>query len=144
MKTGQRTTPSTVESKKRYSFGGAKDQNQRNDVTVIYEAHKYGALLITNDGGSKTQPGGILGNRDKLKGMVRIFSDVEAVDFIRSRILERDEMNRRIAREFALPLPEGPARTDQDPLRNDQRSTLLRDLKRLTATLETDIGTDWR
>lgn len=86
--------------------GGAKDQNQRNDVTVIYEAHKYGALLITNDGGSKTQPGGILGNRDKLKGMVRIFSDVEAVDFIRSRIRERDEMNQRIAREFALPLPE--------------------------------------
>ena len=89
---------------------GAKDQNQKNDVRVVFEAQKYGAILITNDGASKSQPGGILGNRDKLKGMVRIFSDEEAVEFIRSKITERDELNRRIAQEFDLPLPEWTGR----------------------------------
>ena len=90
--------------------GGAKDQNQINDVRIVCEANKYGASLITNDGGSKKQPGGILGNRDKLKGMVRIFSDDEAVEFIRDKIRERDELNGRIARELGLPLPEWTAR----------------------------------
>jgi hypothetical protein len=85
---------------------GAKDQNQRNDVLVVFEAQKYGAILITNDGASKSQPGGILGNRDKLKGMVRILSDAEAVEFIRSKIAARDELNRSIAKELGLPIPE--------------------------------------
>lgn len=89
---------------------GARDQNQRNDVRVVFEAQKYGAMLITNDGASKSQPGGILGNRDKLNGMVRIFNDEEAVEFIRSKIAERDDLNRRIAQEFDLPLPEWTGR----------------------------------
>ncbi len=86
--------------------GGAKDDNQRNDVRVVFEAAKYGALLITRDGGSKTQPGGMLGNRDKLKDVVSIVSDAEAVELIRKKIQERDEFNRRVAGEFGVPLPE--------------------------------------
>jgi hypothetical protein len=87
-------------------LGGAKDENQKNDVRVVFEAQKYGAYLITNDGASKTQPGGILGNREKLRDMLRILSDGEAVAFIKSKIRERDDLNCRIANECGLPLPE--------------------------------------
>jgi hypothetical protein len=85
---------------------GAKTENQKNDVKVVYEAATYGAILITNDGGSKTQPGGILGNRDKLRDYVTIYSDDEAVEFIRRRIQERDDFNRRVAKEIGGDLPE--------------------------------------
>lgn len=86
--------------------GGCKDSNQRNDVQVVFEATKYGAILITLDGASKSQPGGILGNREKLRDMLTILSDIEAVAYIRKEICKRDEMNRRIATEFGLALPE--------------------------------------
>ena len=42
---------------------GAKDDNELNDVRIVCEAKKYEAILVTGDGGSKAQPGGILGNR---------------------------------------------------------------------------------
>jgi hypothetical protein len=48
---------------------GIRNQNQENDVSIVREASKYGAILVTADGGSKSQPGGILGNRDKLKAL---------------------------------------------------------------------------
>lgn len=85
---------------------GAKTENERNDVKIVYEASHYAAILVTRDGGSRAQPGGILGNRDKLKGIARIFSDTEAVAFIREKIAERDNLNRRVAREFGGQLPE--------------------------------------
>lgn len=85
--------------------GGAKNENQRNDVRIVCEAVKYAAILVTGDGASKSQPGGILGNRDKLKGLLRIVSPVEAVDLVRKKIRERDEFNERIAQEFGLDLP---------------------------------------
>lgn len=85
--------------------GGAQDDNQRNDVRVVFEAAKYGAILITRDGGSRSQPGGMLGHRDKLRDAVRIVSDVEAVELVRKKIQERDDFNRRVEREFGLPLP---------------------------------------
>jgi hypothetical protein len=62
--------------------------------------------LVTRDGGSRTQPGGILGNRDKLKDIVKILSDFEAVAFIREKISERDEFNQRVSLEFGVDLPE--------------------------------------
>lgn len=52
-----------------------------------------------------TRVGGLLRNRDELKG-VRILSDTEAVALIRDKIRERDDLNRRIAREFGGALPE--------------------------------------
>lgn len=89
---------------------GAKDENQQNDIKIVFEAVKYAAILVTGDGGSKTQPGGILGNRDKLKDMLTILSPDEAVDFVRSKIQERDNFNIRVASEFGGELPEWAGR----------------------------------
>lgn len=77
----------------------ARDENQLNDVRIVCEAAKYAAILVTSDGGSKTQPGGILGNRHKLNNIVKILSPDEAVDFVRQKIQERDEFNVRVAKE---------------------------------------------
>lgn len=85
---------------------GVTTQNQENDVGIVHEAAKYAAILITSDGASKSQPGGILGNRDKLRGIVKILSPEEAVDFVRSKIRERDELNARIVQEIGGELPE--------------------------------------
>lgn len=85
---------------------GAKTDNERNDVKIIYEAAHYAAILVTRDGGSRTQPGGILGNRDKLINIVMIFSDFEAEAFIREEIKKRDEFNQRVNREYGVELPE--------------------------------------
>lgn len=70
---------------------GARNDNQQNDVRIVCEAAKYGAILVTADGGSKTQPGGILGNRHKLVDVLQIFSPNEAVDFIHLAIGERNK-----------------------------------------------------
>jgi hypothetical protein len=90
--------------------GGAKDENQRNDVRIVSDAIHYAAILVTNDGGSKSQPGGVLGNRDALAKRfgVRILSADEAVDFVRSKIRERDEFNRQVVQEFGGTLPDWP------------------------------------
>ncbi len=84
---------------------GIHTDNQRNDVKIVFEAAKYAAILVTKDGGSRTQPGGILGNRNKLRGIVSIMSDTEAVAFIQGKIRERDEFNLRVAKEFSVELP---------------------------------------
>lgn len=84
---------------------GAKNENQQNDIKIVNEAVNYAAILVTGDGGSKTQPGGILGNRDKLRNMLRILSPDEAVDFVRNKIEERDKFNRRVAEEIGGELP---------------------------------------
>ncbi len=85
---------------------GAKDGNQQNDIKIVCEAKKYAAILVTADGGSKTQPGGILGNRDKLKSMLNILSPDEAIDFVRSKIQERDDFNIRVQKEFGGEVPD--------------------------------------
>ena len=85
---------------------GALDENQRNDVRIVCEAAKYAAILVTGDGGSKTQPGGILGNRHKLNGLVQILSLDEAVEFVRRKIRERDEFSVRFVKEFGGELPQ--------------------------------------
>ena len=85
--------------------GGAQTKNQKNDVVIVCDAAKYNAILVTSDGGSKSQPGGILGNRHKLTDYVQIMTPDETVKFIRSKIEERDEFNRRAAKEFGRALP---------------------------------------
>jgi hypothetical protein len=67
---------------------GIKNDNQKNDVKIVYEAMHYNAILITLDGNSKKQPGGILGNRDKIKNIVQIMNPKEAVQFIETKIEE--------------------------------------------------------
>ncbi len=93
---------------------GAKDENQHNDIKIIFEAKKYAAILVTADGGSNAQPGGILGNRDKLKNMVEILSPDEAVNFVRSKIQERDNFNMRVAKEFGGEWPEWTRSDEND------------------------------
>jgi hypothetical protein len=86
--------------------GGAKDQNQKNDVEIVFNAKKYGAL-ITTDGGSKSQPGGILGNREKLAELgVRVFTPDEALDYVRREIASRDTYARAWADLYGRPIPE--------------------------------------
>ena len=48
----------------------------------------------------------MLGHRDQLSEFVTIMSDDEAVAFIRSKIDERDNFNRRVAEENVQPLPD--------------------------------------
>lgn len=85
---------------------GPQNDNQRNDIRIVFEAAKYSATLVTEDGGSKRQPGGILGNRHKLEGIVKILSSDEAVAFVKHKIQERDEFNILVAKEFGGKLPE--------------------------------------
>lgn len=69
---------------------GAANQNQKNDVEIVFNAYKY-SPLITNDGGSKSQPGGILGNRDKLLSLgIRVITPQEAVEIVLSALKSRD------------------------------------------------------
>ena len=86
---------------------GAQNDNQHNDVRIVCEAIKYQATLVTNDGASKSQPGGILGNRTKLKAFanIEIMSPAEAVSFVEKKIAERDGGNVRMAQETGKTLP---------------------------------------
>ena len=84
---------------------GAMNENQRNDVRIVCEAAKYAAILVTADGASKTQPGGMLGNRHKITHLVKILSPKEAVEFVRTKICERDEFNARVVKECGGSLP---------------------------------------
>jgi hypothetical protein len=46
---------------------GAFNQNQRNDIDHLVIAQQTKLPFVTTDGASKTQPGGILGAREKLR-----------------------------------------------------------------------------
>ena len=85
---------------------GAQTPNQKADVGIVYNAAYYKSILVTNDGDSRTQPNGILGNRDKLAKFVQVMRDSEAVELVRERIKERDERARKIASMSGQPLPE--------------------------------------
>jgi hypothetical protein len=86
----------------------AKDDNQANDVAIVCEAIKYHAILVTNDGDSSSQKGGILGLRDALREQfgVEIYRPEEAVAFIRNKIAERDARNAEIAGMTGTPVPQ--------------------------------------
>jgi hypothetical protein len=87
--------------------GGAVRPNQRNDVDIVFNAAKYRRILITGDGGSKSQPGGMLGNRAALSSLgVRIMTAEEAVALVQQKIKGRDEMARLSAQMERRPLPE--------------------------------------
>ena len=85
---------------------GANTQNKRNDVRIVCDAAKYGAILVTNDGGSKKQPGGILGNRDRLGGSPVIKSPKEMVAYVKQKISERDQFNQAIHLHTGQSLPD--------------------------------------
>jgi len=88
--------------------GGCKDQNQQNDVESVLYAQKNHRVLVTMDGGSKSQPGGILGNREQLSREVEVvvMRPHEAVATIREEIQRRDELARAYADRTGKPLPD--------------------------------------
>lgn len=86
---------------------GAATQNERNDVEIAFNAAKYGRILVTADGDSQSQPGGILGNRTELQRLgVRVMRDSEAVELVRERIEVRDRNARRVAEQTGQTLPD--------------------------------------
>lgn len=87
---------------------GTDNQNKRNDVEIVFNAAKYGRILVTADGDSKTQPGGILGNAELLKEAVgvKIMSDERAVQLVESRIHGRDARCRKRFELEGTPTPD--------------------------------------
>ena len=76
---------------------GLQSRNEQNDVDIVFNADKYRAILVTNDGASKSQPAGILGRRDELTNIgIRVVSDREAVEMVLNAIASRDDRIRRI------------------------------------------------
>jgi hypothetical protein len=113
------TTPAPVNSARFKAIesilfpAGAQDENQRNDIRIVADAIHYATILVTNDGGSKSQSGGIRGRRDEIykRFTLKILSAEEAVEFVQEKIRERDDFNRQLVQEFGGTLPEW---TDQD------------------------------
>jgi hypothetical protein len=97
-------------------WGRSDNDNQANDIEIVCEAILWRAILVTKDGGSKKQPRGILGNRDKLREQfnIQILQPEEAVEFIRSRIAERDNFNAQFAAMTGMPLPKWFGRDRDD------------------------------
>lgn len=70
---------------------GPSSDNERNDIEIVFNAWKLSAILVTADGGSRRQPGGILGHRDELKRLgITVLTDEEAVALVKKKIAERD------------------------------------------------------
>lgn len=85
---------------------GQKNQNEHNDIEIVFNAWKYSRILITNDGASNRQPNGILGNLDKLRTLgIRVIRDNEAVSMVEQKIRDRDNMARMISEKYHKPLP---------------------------------------
>jgi hypothetical protein len=86
---------------------GVTTQNERNDIDIVFNSGKYGRPLITNDGGSKTQPGGILGNRAKLAQLgIRVLRPEEAVVRVQTALCERDNHAQQWAAFYKKDLPD--------------------------------------
>ncbi|MBI9051312.1 MAG: hypothetical protein JEZ00_17950 [Anaerolineaceae bacterium] len=87
---------------------GANNNNQKNDVLIVFTALADESILITNDGASKSQPGGILGHRNELKNTVNvtIMTDEEAVILVREKIQIRDNSIRKVCQLTGESLPD--------------------------------------
>lgn len=86
---------------------GAMTQNEKNDVEILFYARKWGVPLVTKDGGSRRQPGGMLGNRHALRELgITVMTDVEAVEVIKGKIRDRDELCRWATKECGVKLPD--------------------------------------
>lgn len=61
---------------------GANTDSDRNDIEVVLTAKIAGAILVTRDGNSKTQPRGILGSRVELAALgIMVLTFSEAVTY---------------------------------------------------------------
>ena len=87
--------------------GGIKTDNQRNDVRIVYSAAHYGTILVTDEDASKSQSGGILGNKHRLKELrIDVMTGDEAVELVRAQIAYRDSQTMLAHKNMRLPLPE--------------------------------------
>ncbi len=85
---------------------GVTTQSQRNDVEIVFNSSKYFSPLITNDGASKSQPGGILGNRVQLSQIgIKVLTPEEAVSQVEKQISQRDKYAREWAEHCGKELP---------------------------------------
>jgi len=86
---------------------GIKSTNEKNDVEIVFNAWKYGRILVTDDGGSKKQPGGILGSRGKLSTLgIKVLRDYEAVELVKEKIIQRDQSALKVASCKKDPIPQ--------------------------------------
>ena len=86
---------------------GAHTQGERNDIEIVFNADKYHAILVTADGGSKTQPRGILGSRGPLAALgIEVVTGEEAVAMVRRSIAARDQRIREGCSMYGVDLPE--------------------------------------
>jgi len=96
---------------------GIKYPNERNDVEIVFNAHKYDATLVTADGASSRQPNGILGNAERLRRLrIQVLRDHEAVELVKQKIQNRDQRARRVSQITDQKLPDWVGR-DLDILR---------------------------
>ena len=86
---------------------GVQSRNNQNDVEIVFNAWKYFRILVTDDGDSRSQPVGILGNRDHLADIgIRVMRDDEAVELVKQKIIDRDQRARRIVLMEGKSLPD--------------------------------------
>lgn len=87
---------------------GADTENKRNDVEIVFNAAKYCRTLVTNDGASKSQPNGILGNAERLNKEigVKVITDEQAVNMVENRIKARDSNCKHYVEMTGAELPE--------------------------------------
>ena len=86
---------------------GAREKGEQYDVGIVLNARHYRAILVTNDGDSKSQPNGILGNRAELAKMgIQVMRDTEAVELVKRKIKERDDIARAIAEKTGETAPQ--------------------------------------
>jgi hypothetical protein len=86
--------------------GGPQSPGEWRDVEIVFNARKYGAILVTNDGASKRQPRGILGAAEDLKALgVRAMTAEDAVLLVCEQIQKRDDRARLKHDAYDLPLP---------------------------------------
>lgn len=86
---------------------GAKTRSEWNDVEVVFNAHKYFATLITNDGDSRRQSGGILGKAQQLRDLgIQVLRDHEAVELVKQKIIARDQIAKDLASITGETLPD--------------------------------------
>ena len=91
---------------------GAKSASDKNDIEIAFNARKYSAILVTDEGASKSQPRGFLGCRAELNELgVTVMRDFEAVAHIKERLHTRDKAARWRSKTFSQPLPDW---VDQD------------------------------
>jgi len=85
---------------------GIRNDGDRHDVEIVFNAQKYGGRLVTADGGSRRQPGGILGAAAALAVLdIRVMTDAEACALVEDHLVRRDQIAREWAAYTGNPVP---------------------------------------